>query len=1532
MIVKNESHIIESTLQNILDHLPIDYWVICDTGSTDNTREIVTNFFQKKDISGELFQDEWTNFGYNRSKALEYAFNKTDYVFIFDADDLIHGDFILPLQMDKDKYNIPFENPVYYYRPILVSNRIKWKYNGVLHEYIVNIDPIQGEENLYGNYYIESRRLGDRSKNPDKYLNDATVLEKGFFDENDDIGLKNRYAYYCAQSYQDAGKYEKAIEWFEKTLTLDYSPQYKYCACIRAGNCYNELKQYDKATIMWGKSYEYDNERLEGIVKTMEYYYNKGIHFMVSSLYNKFKHISLDNIDKTNKIFLDHSKYIEMHYYASISGCYCNEHKSAYDACKYLLLNNWKFIENTISNLQFYITHFKQDLNKEPLIDFFIHYINNGFRSIEQREKAWNIVKDIIKQEDSDKYDLIEKIISEKTIHKKIIHKNNKYAMSNKILVYTGWMTHLWNESHIDQKALGGAEKAVAYLMRELPKNYEIIVSGDVEEGIFDNVTYIHQSKLQGLLDKTEFHTIIVSRYVCFFEKFKNSKCYKLIVSAHDSTGFINTASIPINNKSHTNNILQQYYNDIDNIISLTPWHTTNMIQSHPFLNDKIISINNGIHIENFPKNNNEKIKNKFIWSSCAYRGLHIMLDLWREIINKIPDATLDICSYDTFPKNDDEIKMEEIINHFDSITHHGKLNINELYDLMAKSEYWLYTNTFPETSCITAMEMLMSEVICLYYPLAGLNDTIGEYGLPVNQGEEIDTLIDLTTEKKALLREKGKEYALSCSWKNRAEEWSTMLGLNKKKWIFYCSPHFETKMIQQYIDNLNYIYPEYNIHLMNDKNRILTENPYKITFVYDLFDELIFDELPNTQFSFLNTEPLNIHVRLEHIINILKLYSNLEYYDYSQSNLKILEENEINIQDKIYLPYKCSDEELKKLINLNKNTKKEFDFGIIKTLGGVITERRLKIVNFFKENNFTVNIIDGWADDRDMELAKCKIILNIHGNLGNTISYIFEHIRCDRLLESGFNILSETSYKLDIKFINKNPNLKFIDYNEFFNIDTIINFYNNKLGTLTHNNYVLNILQDTHTRINIPNEHINFLEKLSKDFYPENMIIYDIGSSVLHWTQNASKIWKNSKIHLFDGMTEMELFYDEYNKQNNTNYEYNVGVLCDEDYKKISFYQNDELSGGNSYYKEIGHKNSHTIFTENHIKHKIGMKLETIVKNKNIPIPDLIKIDVQGAELDILKGSMSIINKAKFLIVELQHTEYNQGAPLCNQTKEFLIENEWQVYAEKFSNNGPDADWCFINTRYNDINNHIETNSKQSIKKIYDTLCLNKNPFDYYLNPVDIYEHLPTLYQYASECNSVLECGVRASVSSWALVYGLISNNNNNKKMILNDIEPCDVSKLLEYTKAISHLNVSYEWVSDLDLDLKENVDLTFIDSWHVGGHLKKELAKFSKLTNKYIIMHDTTVDEFTSEAIRAQLSEEKIKELSIDYSMSVDDVKMGLWTAIDDFLKNNNDWVLHERFTNNNGLTVLKKVYNKPKIKKRHPVDYDQYNKTLI
>ena len=113
MIVKNESHIIETTLVNILENVKIDYWVISDTGSTDNTVDIITSFFEKRNIPGEIFHDEWRDFGYNRTKALEHAYNKTDFLFIFNADDLIHGTIPFPEILDKEEYSLNFDGSMY---------------------------------------------------------------------------------------------------------------------------------------------------------------------------------------------------------------------------------------------------------------------------------------------------------------------------------------------------------------------------------------------------------------------------------------------------------------------------------------------------------------------------------------------------------------------------------------------------------------------------------------------------------------------------------------------------------------------------------------------------------------------------------------------------------------------------------------------------------------------------------------------------------------------------------------------------------------------------------------------------------------------------------------------------------------------------------------------------------------------------------------------------------------------------------------------------------------------------------------------------------------------------------------------------------------------------------------------------------------------------------------------------------------------------------------------------------------------------
>ena len=187
-----------------------------------------------------------------------------------------------------------------------------------------------------------------------------------------------------------------------------------------------------------------------------------------------------------------------------------------------------------------------------------------------------------------------------------------------------------------------------------------------------------------------------------------------------------------------------------------------------------------------------------------------------------------------------------------------------------------------------------------------------------------------------------------------------------------------------------------------------------------------------------------------------------------------------------------------------------------------------------------------------------------------------------------------------------------------------------------------------------------------------------------------------------------------------------------------------------------------------------------------------------------------------------------------------------------------------------------------------------------------DINEHLPTLFKYAKECESIIELGVRGCISSYAFTLGLLNNNKPNKKLLLNDINKCDIHELLQKTNKLDII-INYEWINDLELNIQENYDLTFIDTWHVYGQLKRELDKFSKITNKYIIMHDTTIDAIYGETIRIGWDANK---QSIDSGFPIKEINCGLWKAIEEFLNNNNNWKLKERYTNNNGLTILEKI----------------------
>lgn len=187
-----------------------------------------------------------------------------------------------------------------------------------------------------------------------------------------------------------------------------------------------------------------------------------------------------------------------------------------------------------------------------------------------------------------------------------------------------------------------------------------------------------------------------------------------------------------------------------------------------------------------------------------------------------------------------------------------------------------------------------------------------------------------------------------------------------------------------------------------------------------------------------------------------------------------------------------------------------------------------------------------------------------------------------------------------------------------------------------------------------------------------------------------------------------------------------------------------------------------------------------------------------------------------------------------------------------------------------------------------------------------DINEHLVFLTKLASECESILECGVRSIVSSWAFVNGLTMNKSNKKQLTCSDLQKSPGAG--ELASACNEHVIAFNFFEGNDLDLPmQPYDLIFIDTWHIYGHLKRELAKFHPYARKYIVMHDTEVDKIDGETIRCGFPIEQQMQSS---GYSHEEICKGLEPAIQEFLATHPEWRIRNRFTHNNGLTVLERL----------------------
>lgn len=366
MIVKNESHIIISTLEHLIQKINLDYFVICDTGSSDNTIKLIKNFLKDNKLKGKVYSHDWVNFSHNRNLVLELSKQKADYSFIFDADDKIIGELKLPEVLDKDIYYFKFGETNNYERPLLINNNKQFKWYGVVHEYLKNIDECTSIS-LDGNYYVDSRRIGSRNNNKLKYFNDAKLLENEIrkFEEmgisnipEDEKIMYSRSLFYCAQSYKDLSTEldkiytQTAIDYYERVLSekSGYTEE-KYVSCLYLWRLNNILKRTKVEYLL--DSFKYNDKRLECACELLKYCINNRNFTLAKIIYYKFNNYRDINYNKC--LFVEqiyYSGYFE--YLYSLCGFYNNDLEEGIRCCQYSIENNIN-VETTKQNLKIYL-------------------------------------------------------------------------------------------------------------------------------------------------------------------------------------------------------------------------------------------------------------------------------------------------------------------------------------------------------------------------------------------------------------------------------------------------------------------------------------------------------------------------------------------------------------------------------------------------------------------------------------------------------------------------------------------------------------------------------------------------------------------------------------------------------------------------------------------------------------------------------------------------------------------------------------------------------------------------------------------------------------------------------------------------------------------------------------------------------------------------------------------------------------------------------------------------------------------------
>ena len=351
MIVKNESKIITRLFDSVISI--IDSYCICDTGSTDNTIQIIESYFHERGIPGEVFQIPFKNFGYNRTESLKRSAQWGKYALLLDADMVLEiSPNFKKSDIFLDVYQIKQANSsLDYYNTRIVRTDIGVTVVGVTHEYYsIPSGHKTGQLNT-----LVINDIGDGGAKADKFERDIRLLKIGIIEEPSN----DRYHFYLANSYRDFGNIKgdnkmlmKAIKWYKRRVAMGGWLEELFISCLELGSLYMKLDQPESAIYWWLEGWRYKKGRAESLYEIVKYYREKGTEYaqLAAHFYNLAKDIPYPNGDV---LFIRKRVYdYLLEYEWSILAYYL---KWDVDSHRYLkLLGGHPNYDSIISNYKFY--------------------------------------------------------------------------------------------------------------------------------------------------------------------------------------------------------------------------------------------------------------------------------------------------------------------------------------------------------------------------------------------------------------------------------------------------------------------------------------------------------------------------------------------------------------------------------------------------------------------------------------------------------------------------------------------------------------------------------------------------------------------------------------------------------------------------------------------------------------------------------------------------------------------------------------------------------------------------------------------------------------------------------------------------------------------------------------------------------------------------------------------------------------------------------------------------------------------------